>query len=686
MSSSKRLQSSNPSSTLAMPLKKKSRQPKTTFVPEPSISSDDELRYYEEMAGWNTGEIADEFKQDGLDYLLEVLPQFRGDKSLSDIDSEGEFPDQIDQDEFSDESDDQDTEQEDDSTDDSSNPNELSDEDQEDSDSATFPPPNPSSELPSSSSLNHLSSDEEDSHPQNSVLSKKIRGLVNRAGLSNIEQIIKSLVELLKEQSNSEINIEYFANELVAIVISALKDPSVASGTINILLILICEFGLNLKSPIVVATLVSKILKRFFDKILPYFEINSTESFLKIAHNFVKLFSSFFYINLITPDVITDIALYLVSKMIDFWTSADVAPCVLSYSDVCYFLLRRVGKELRTSHPHLLLKIVEKVHNLYAKFPSLDESSRPIELTVLLDLINSLKNGKTNSSSVNQIQSEMIVFDKISSKIKASGFPSILSTLSLSSLLQSKNFSQLFSGESSSKIGSTSTVQDLLSKVIDDQKINTAQRRAIFEAISVADSIDDAIDRLWIVAPLKNTDKYGTNSGKRYVAYVHDISRVVLNCVCAESKYNKFYEILTLKLSEFSKEFMFGLQLALWDRLKNLELKQNRIKNVAKFCVFLVGSNLLKTNFFKTIEFDNLSEKPALFWQLFITLLIVVLEKDQLSIFFSKLSTTSDVLVTPLVMFIQEFVLNRIDDISSYLSVESPSEEKILLMKRSLGF
>ncbi|KAL0223493.1 hypothetical protein P9112_002883 [Eukaryota sp. TZLM1-RC] len=649
----------NATSTSTSLCRKSKSQSSKAAAPIPDYDSDEEIMQLQKLAGFSTsGNIDEEFKQDGLSYLLEILPEYRGDKSLSDLDSDDELPDCIGDDEqypdFSSE-DSFDSEEESDQEDESANEDLTEPEGQNSDDDVYYQIIEPSSLITAVKSQ------------LPSTTSKALISLFNKVGSSNYEAIAVDLAELLKD-----VDIEIVSADISNFLLNSLVKSNSSFGTCSLIFLVIVELAIKLKSRFVLASVIRRLVQRILFLIDSIDDLNQSnlDVFASVLNIHVKVLSSLAFLNLTSFDFFVDFTLYLLSK-----ASMDKLPQTCLLFEVCHTLTRRIGKLIRTESPHLFLKIVTATHDVMSRV-----SDALIEATVLLDLVNNLKNGKTDMPSLNLIDSELNSFEKLKIKAQNSGLSETLCSLSFEEFHSNTNFNLLFNSEA--------TITDVseenkISSIAKQKRLTGTIKKSIFEAIVGSDGIQDAIDRLWAVYPLVNTDKTNQNAGKRLKNVIHDISRVVLVCVLSESNFNPFYVKLSTKLNEINKEFAFGLLLTFWDRIKTIsDVKKKNLKNLVLFIVELIKEGVVKSSLFNNLEFSNLNEKQAFFFQVFFICLVAKLNQEQLTSFFSKIVENS-VLFSSVVLFLQNFVYPHCQEILKYLKFEHNSnfESNLTLFK-----
>ncbi|KAL0237920.1 hypothetical protein GEMRC1_012394 [Eukaryota sp. GEM-RC1] len=520
---------------------------------ETAYDSDEEIRHLQELTGWKNGQIPPEFEEDGLSYLLEVLPEFRGDKSLSDLDSDLEEElllmeqenSNLNEEDSSSEADSDNDEEETSASgesdfDSDQNPADTSSPIDSSSPSDTSPPTS-SESLSLDSLLNEIPAFKSKISKE---VAKKIKGLFNRAGTSNFQSIGSSIAKLI--QNDQILN---FSDDFSNILLQSLLNPNVTVGSLSVLILVIVEICLSSQSRVLMISIISKILKRF-DFLSSFSTAQYGDNLALVITNHIKAFVCFYYAGILTEEIVSDCYHFLIGKcQVDFESNCFV--------ECCHALLRRVGKDLRSSKPVLFLNIFTVTHEFFEKFETI-----PIEIRILLDLVNALKNGKSDLQSVNSVASEAVIFDSLKSKVRKSGLTETFSSITFTQLLTTTDCQSLLPKSLSSSSLSNVSNENILVDLAKKKRLATSTRRAIFEAIVGSDGLEDSVDRLWLVHPLVNNDRTNSNAGTRLKHFLHDVAKVMVTCVCSEGKYNKFYAFLGEKLFQMNKEIGFGLQLA----------------------------------------------------------------------------------------------------------------------------
>eukprot|EP00892_Ulva_mutabilis_P003510 jgi/Ulvmu1/1530/UM011_0260.1 len=132
------------------------------------------------------------------------------------------------------------------------------------------------------------------------------------------------------------------------------------------------------------------------------------------------------------------------------------------------------------------------------------------------------------------------------------------------------------------------------------QRMNTDSRRAIFCVLMSAEDHMDAVERL-IRLPLKGTAD-------------RDIAHVLLHCCMQEAGWNPFYAHVAARLLAHSKTYRNSIQYAVQDRLRRIaELNARQATNLASFMAHLLAQQGLPLTMFKVVELDKVSKRSILF-------------------------------------------------------------------------
>ena len=146
-------------------------------------------------------------------------------------------------------------------------------------------------------------------------------------------------------------------------------------------------------------------------------------------------------------------------------------------------------------------------------------------------------------------------------------------------------------------------------------RMNTEARRAIFCVIMGAEDFADALDRL-LGLPLADKQE-------------REIPRVLIECCLQEKAYNPYYETLATRLCERVKSHRLTLQLCVWDQIREIsptrrnldgfdrdytaggadsskpKVSVRRIANLARFTAGLLVSGALAPTALKVIDFGG---------------------------------------------------------------------------------
>ena len=143
-------------------------------------------------------------------------------------------------------------------------------------------------------------------------------------------------------------------------------------------------------------------------------------------------------------------------------------------------------------------------------------------------------------------------------------------------------------------------------------RMNTEARRAIFCVIMGAEDFADALDRL-LGLPLADKQE-------------REIPRVLIECCLQEKAYNPYYETLATRLCERVRSHRLTLQLCVWDQIREIaptrrnldgfnrdaagandkpKVSVRRIANLARFTAGLLVSGALAPTAIKVIDFGG---------------------------------------------------------------------------------
>ena len=165
----------------------------------------------------------------------------------------------------------------------------------------------------------------------------------------------------------------------------------------------------------------------------------------------------------------------------------------------------------------------------------------------------------------------------------------------------------------------------MILKAAKKQKMNTNIRKQIF---CVMVSSEDYIDAFEKLLKLNLKEKQA-----------REIIHVLMDCCLHEKSYNMFYPHLANKLCEFNKSNQVTLQYSLWDRFKTIPtMKKYNISNLGQFLAHMIASKSLSLSVLKVVSFGALDKVSIDFFSNFFTTFLLQYPRNIIKLAFQRIS------------------------------------------------
>ncbi|KAI3706156.1 hypothetical protein L1987_76414 [Smallanthus sonchifolius] len=413
-----------------------------------------------------------------------------------------------------------------------------------------------------------------------SQIRKRVRGLLNRLGESNVEGITREMSSCFVSISRSDgaqiISEEILkscsggprGNEQYAAVFAAL-----VSG-------LACLVGVDFG-----AKLLASLAKCFEDE----YEKEDNLS----LRNLTLLLSYLYIFGVCSSDLIYDFMMMLSSRL----TEVDVSTILT--------VLNCSGMRLRSDDPATMKNFIGSIQNKVTELNAASRDSqgnaRSKRMEFMLETISDIKNNKKKAKE------DPFQHTRIKKWLQELRVESILVRgLKWSKLLDPEKKGQWWlSGEMMSSATNSNNVQNFAKKMDKEsseaqkmlqlaagQKMNTDARRAIFCIIMSGEDYIDAFEKLLRLDLQGKQDR--------------EIMRVLVECCLQEKVFNKYYCVLASKLGNHDKNHKFTLQYCIWDHYTELESMQlMRSMHLAKFIAEMVSSFTLSLAVLKKADLHD---------------------------------------------------------------------------------
>ncbi|PWA75597.1 MIF4G domain-containing protein / MA3 domain-containing protein [Artemisia annua] len=407
--------------------------------------------------------------------------------------------------------------------------------------------------------LRSLSRNESEEYAQ---VRKRVRGLLNRLGESNVEGITGEMSTIFQSISRSD-GTQIISEEILASCSGGPRgNEQYAAVFASLVSGLACLVGIDFG-----AKLIASLAKCFEDE----YEKEDNLS----LRNLTLLLSYLYLFGVCSSDLIYDFMMMLSSRL----TEVDVSTILT--------VLNCSGMRLRSDDPATMKSFIVSIQNKVAELKASGDSqgnSRSKRMEFMLETIFDIKNNKKKAKE------DTLQHTRIKKWLQKLRVESILVRgLKWSKLLDPNKKGQWWlSGDMllsatdnidnvAKKIDRESSEAQKMLQLAAGQRMNTDARRAIFCIIMSGEDYIDAFEKLLRLELQGKQDR--------------EIMRVLVECCLQEKVFNKYYCVLASKLCSHDKNHKFTLQYCIWDHYTELEsMPLIRSMHLAKLVAEMVSS------------------------------------------------------------------------------------------------
>ncbi|KAJ0676715.1 putative MIF4G-like, type 3, initiation factor eIF-4 gamma, MA3, MIF4G-like domain superfamily [Helianthus annuus] len=425
--------------------------------------------------------------------------------------------------------------------------------------------------------LRSMSRNESEEYSQ---IRKRVRGLLNRLGESNVEGITGEMSSIFQSISRSD-GAQIISEEILTSCSSGPRGNEQYAAVFAALVSgLACLVGIDFG-----AKLLASLAKCFEDEY-------QKEDNLSLR-NLTLLLSYLYIFGVCSSDLIYDFMMMLSSRL----TEVDVSTILT--------VLNCSGMRLRSDDPATMKNFIVSIQNKVTELKTMSGDSQgnttSKRMEFMLETIFDIKNNKKKAKE------ESLQHTRIKKWLQKLRVESILVRgLKWSKLLDPEKKGQWWlSGEMMSSTTNGSTIENYAKKMDKEsseaqkmlqlaagQRMNTDARRAIFCIIMSGEDYIDAFEKLLRLDLQGKQDR--------------EIMRVLVECCLQEKVFNKYYCVLASKLCNHDKNHKFTLQYCIWDQYMELESMQlMRSMHLAKFKAEVVSSFTLSLAVLKKADLHD---------------------------------------------------------------------------------
>ena len=523
------------------------------------------------------------------------------------------------------------------------------------------------------------------------ALRRRMRGLINRLGVDNIEPVIKDILKLYDENSTKKINsllIQCVLDVLSPITYVPLSCLIVATSTIigiDLLAILVekCVDDIdskynwrdhnNKKNNVATSKKKKKKLK---NKKFKEENRDSNDAIVNSKFYDTKkllYFISYIYrfngindilISSLTLKIIENLTNSLLSIMVEEEENEDEkndGNNKITYIDNIDHIMAVInvsGVQLRRNEPSMVLKIVqsinEHVNTNNNNNNTIIKNNKHVQY--MTERINYLKNNRTdkfkdenNDINIKRLKKWLNHFLSVQYN-DGKDIPTL--NISIKDILNRKENGRWWiigaSFMNNNNINNNdidSTIQSHNNNNITKRNNPTNLKSVIFNAIMGAHDYEDALDRLFKLN-IGGLNGGSNNNKKANIQAERLIIHVIIDCNARSKTFNPFYSYLAKRLCGIKHTNKFTITLQFWDfwKINNISSKNVRtIANYSKFLSHLIGTFTLSLAIFKVIEFHTIerTKELVLFLHIFMKDLIATTTKEKLNAVFERITTTA---------------------------------------------
>ncbi|KAG7488473.1 hypothetical protein MATL_G00034590 [Megalops atlanticus] len=468
-------------------------------------------------------------------------------------------------------------------------------------------------------------------------LKRNVKGLVNRLSEPNLASISSQLEELYMSHSRKDMN-----DTLTEVLLAACVTPALMPDRLlmeHVLLVSILHHTVGLE---VGAQFLETVVRRFE-------EVYKSSSEGKECDNLVAIVAHLYNFHVVHALLIFDI----LKKLTASFTERDI--------ELILFVLKNVGFALRKDDAMSLKELISeaqrKANSLGEKF---QDQSR---VRFMLETMLALKNNDMRKipgydpepvERLRKLQRTLVH--------NSSGGSDTKLRVTLENLLAAEQVGRWWIvgsswsgapmiGDPGNKQQQSTSRGQFSAKVLDlarKQRMNTDIRRNIFCVLMTSEDYLDAFEKLLRLG-LKDQQE-------------REIVHVLMDCCLQEKTFNAFYAVLGEKFCSYDRRFQMTFQFSLWDKFKDLSsLSGSSFSNLVQLVVRLVQKKSLSLSILKAIEFGELDKPKVRFLRQVLSKLLTDTDPEELANIFGRISGIPKLgmLREGLKLFISHFLLKN---------------------------
>ncbi|XP_033126891.1 nucleolar MIF4G domain-containing protein 1-like isoform X3 [Anneissia japonica] len=432
-------------------------------------------------------------------------------------------------------------------------------------------------------------------------LRKQVKGLINRLSEANLQWICSQVEDLYLKNSRNDMN-----ETLTGIILEACVTPSLTPERLvleHVLLVAILHSSVGSE---VGAHFITSVARQFST----LYSSGGNYGIGKQCDNVLLVVSHLCNFKVVHCTFMYDI----IKKLVKSFTERDIEMLLL--------VIRSCGMSLRKDDPtalkDIILEITTQANSCSQEFK---EQSR---VKFMLEILTAVRNN--NLRKIPGYDAEHLEhLKKLLKGIGKGSSAENMLTISLEDLLSADVngrwwvVGSAWTGRQSSHDQNSSTdvinkeVNQMSSKIMElsrQQRMNTDVRKTIFAVIMTAEDYVDSFEKLL---------RLGLKSGQE-----REIVHVIVDCCLQERVFNPYYAHLAAKFSLYDRKYRMGLQFAFWDKFKMLEQQSTHAtNNLALLIVHLLVAKAMSISVLKVVEFSEMDKPMVRFLRKILTSLLM---------------------------------------------------------------
>ena len=478
------------------------------------------------------------------------------------------------------------------------------------------------------------------SNTANDQLIHSIHGLLNKLGDSNIESILLDIHKLYTQHSRHGVN-----TILCNTILHNLNNSTQLLTPLCVLYSAIIT-ELHMVHGVTTGSLfIENIVLKFIELTKQSSSNTHDELSDKSVSNILLLISYMFNFTLVNAVFITDIINYILSSNQSIESTVEYILVILQH---CGYQLRRTNA---VQLKHIVLSIQS-----YITQSGTDSNTR---VQYMVELINNIKNNKRSADTyLDTIEHIKTLITNLARKQKSSTITNYSVEITLNDYLNiqsvgrwwltgaSYNEQQHNDNNHNNNKSTATSAHDILAHKL---QLTSSNKKLLFTVLTESVDLDDCYNKL-ITLKTNHTD----------------IVTLIFRCFANELVYNKFYELLLIRLMNYNTVYLKLVYSYLVEYCHQLHTNNNmtQITNTVQLCSHLLIQTKLQISFINNVDFIQLNDSAVLLLYQLLNELCQLCDHKQLKYIFNlyNLKHEYNSIKLGLIRFIRKYCFAQITD------------------------